>query len=83
MAVANFSLFTIHFSLRRIYEPDAFNHLIGDLGGQVLRRIVEHGRADAVFSASTMEDVHIHAALAPFPERLVFRQVGEGHRLVT
>ena len=61
---------------------DACQCFFRNLGGQVLRRIVEHGRADTVFPARSVEYVNIDTAFTAFPERLVFCQVGESDWLI-
>ena len=54
-----------------------------NLGWQVLCRIVEHSRADAVLAACAMQHVDVDTTLATFPESLVVGKIGKGYWLIT
>ena len=45
-------------------------------------RVIEHGRANTVFTAGAVQDINIDTTFAAFPESLVLSEVGEGDGLL-
>ena len=65
-----------------VYLVYALQYIGGELSGEMLLGIVEHGGTNAVLAAGTLEHIYIDAALAAAPESLVVGEVGKCTRLI-
>ena len=61
---------------------DAREDILRNFGRQMFLGVVEHGRADAVFTTCAVQYVDIDTTLATPPEGLVVSQVGKGDGLI-